>query len=248
MKAKKSISKYVGHLIKNVPNHHELEFDRVFNLHETTFFQKMVPQEILEKGPRIEPENYLRALTFLSYYGRVIENNYNVCDNLVTISKALRKDEKEKGEDNQASYLDFKAVVLESALYTKERLMTKKKNSITSTEEKQLKKVYETEKATDLDAKGSRKPDLYYEAIGEIICSFVSEDNKVLLEKAKRRTELEAIVFTDSILPLLSKNDAKQVQSKLSGNNYFEASIAALNKLINQTEESDLRSLVFKDG
>ena len=41
---------HAGELVKNMQNIHDKEWSVVFNLHENTFFQKIVNKEVLEKG------------------------------------------------------------------------------------------------------------------------------------------------------------------------------------------------------
>jgi len=242
------ICRHLGHLLKNASNCHNIEFERVFTLNENTYFQKMISEEILKKGPRIRPQDYLKSLAFLEYHGSIIENDYTVSDNLVTISKALRKTEREKGEDGMASYLNLKTVIIESALFTKERLKKQNKKSITLRGGKEIEKRYLAEPVIDLTSETARKPDLYYEAIGTMMCDFISKKNQYLLERTKRKTELEAMIFTDSILPILTNAEAKTVYDHLLKYDYFNASISAFNKLIQKVNKSDLESVIFREN
>jgi len=120
MKNKQDLEVHVGTLLKNLPEQHDIEFKVGFNLHSNTFFQKLVSKELIEKGVRIHTDDFYKGLVFLDYFCGVIENDYRVCDNLVKISKALRKAEKEKGEDKNASYLKLGVVVEEATLCAKE--------------------------------------------------------------------------------------------------------------------------------
>lgn len=245
MKKQESPREYLGRLVKNLQPLHGTEYKVVFNLHENTFFQKIVPKEILEKGVRIRPIDYFKALVFLNYYTRIIEDNYQVCDNLVTLSKVLRKEERESGKDGEASYLSLEAVVLESAILTKERCFKKRKNICFDKKEKQeIVKRYLAESSLNLDSPGIRKLDPYYEAIGEMLCALVEDKIKPYLSEISRRTELEALVFTNSILPLLNAKESKEIYDNLSRKDYLSASLIALDKIVKKVSISQLKSAI----
>lgn len=225
---KQNPREHAGELVKNLQNLHNTEYKIVFNLHENTFFQKMVNKEVLEKGVRVKPEDYFKALVFLSYFCGTLENDYTVCDNLVRISKVLREEEKTKGEDKGTSYLNLEAIVLGSAMATKERLLKTKQTSYTSKEKKEIQKRYKTETPVSI----TRQLDPYYEAIGEMVCSLVDENLKPYLGELSRRTDIEVLVFANAILPLLNKAESKQVYDYLQKKDYFSASMNAFDSLL----------------
>lgn len=222
---------HAGELVKNLQNLHDKEWDVVFNLHENTFFQKMVKKEVLEKGVRVKPEDYFKALVFLNYFCGTLKNDYTVCDNLVRISKVLREDEKARGEDGKASYLSLEAVVLGSVMVAKERLLENKQTSYTAKEKKEIQERYKTETPVSI----TRKLDPYYEAIGEMVCSLVDKNLKPYLREISRRTDIEALVFTNAVLPLLNKAESEEVYDSLQKKDYFLASMSAFDILLKKT-------------
>ena len=92
MTTKQDLATRVGTLVKNLPELHDVEYKVVYNLHENTFFQKLISEKVL-KDVRVRPVDYFKALVFLTYFTGVIEEDYTVCENLVKISKALREEE-----------------------------------------------------------------------------------------------------------------------------------------------------------
>ena len=85
---------HLGTLIKNIKPLHDFEAEVGFNLHSLTFFKRLVPKEIMDKNVRVRPDAFYKGLIFLDYFCNIIADNYDVCDNLIVISKSLRKLEK----------------------------------------------------------------------------------------------------------------------------------------------------------
>ncbi len=219
-----SLVERVGALIKNMPFKHSTEYKVQFNLQENTVFQKLISVDVIEKGVRIKPEQYFRGLIFLTYFTDVIENDHQVCDNLVAISKNLREEEKKRNLNSSASYLEMDFVMLETGLgihdhgdghYIKEKTAIKARYAACAGE-------------ISLD----RQVDPYYVAIGKMVYDMVSDQHKSFLEKVCSRSELGALIFVDSILGVLKNADEKGViEEHLSRCEYLGASIAAAEAL-----------------
>jgi hypothetical protein len=245
----KELRESVGTLVKNLDNLHETEYKVVFNLHENTFFQKLIPIEVLEKI-RVRAIDYFKALLFLGYFSKIIANDYSVCDNLETISKAIRDVEREKGEykgESGASYLNLETVVLEAGVWTKEKQIGSEKNIPARKAIEETKKRYKSEKQIDLNADNTRKIDCFYEGIGEMVCSQVSEKTKPFLEQSSSRADIGALVFADSILTFLrDKQYETAVYNKLANKDYLSASLIALKGLLKEASVSRIESAIKK--
>lgn len=244
MKSKQNLVTRVGTLIKNLSALHDLEYEVGVNLHTTTFFQKLVSKEVLEKGVRVKPLDYFKALVFLDYFTSVIEDDYRLCDNLLTISKILRKDEKEKdvkdmGEDS--SYLSINTIVADAGLCAKEKGKNyySKESNI-----KKIRKRYDSQKDTiDFSSDSLRRADPYYEALGQMVCDLVGKEMEEQLRNVTSRVELGAVVFTDQILSVLKDSTYKsRVNETLSKKDYLEASLTALDGSSKEISLSQIES------
>ena len=234
-----NLAERVGALIKNMPFKHSTEYKVQFNLQENTVFQKLISVDVIEKGVRIKPEQYFKGLIFLTYFTEVIENDPQVCDNLVAISKNLREEEKKRNINNSASYLEMDFVMLETGLgihdhgdghYTKEKTAIKARYAAGAGE-------------ISLD----RQVDPYYIAIGKMVYDMVSDQHKPLLEKVCSRSELGALIFVDSILGVLKNADEKaQLEAKLNSGEYLGGSIAGAEALGRVANIDDAEGLFQK--
>lgn len=215
-----TLEEKLGQLAKNLQPVNTREFDVEYTLYETTFLQKFIPAEMLEKGIRINPAEYFKGLIAVNYFCEVLDGNYDACDNLVKISKRLRSIEKEKKADKGLSYLPLGITMLEIGLFASE------KNSCQQSDE--ARKRYERIQ----NAGNDRKPDNYYTAIGEMLCEMVAEERKPMLEHVQSRAELSALIFCDSAISLLKTPDAvKKINEQLAKKEYFSASVTALASL-----------------
>ena len=236
---------YVGTLVKNLNPLHDLEYKTVFNLHENTFFQKLVSREVLERV-RVKPIDYFKALMFLDYFTRIVEKDFAVCDNLERLSKAIRDEERKEGIDKGekgASYLNLETVVFEAGIWAKEKGISKK--SFGKKEIEEIRKRYQQEKQIGFDA---REPEPFYDGIGEMVCQQVGDKMKPYLIGTRSRADLGAIVFIDSILTFIEdKSVEAAVYSKLESKDYFSASILALKQLIGEASLSKIKSAIEKN-
>jgi hypothetical protein len=242
---------HLGAIVKNLMPLHDLEYKVVFNLHENTFFQKLVSKDVLERV-RVKSADYFKALIFLDYFTRVINNNYSVCDNLENLSKALRDQERAKNEDKGEkgiSYLTLETVVFETGLFAKEKRLELGKVDITKKEENEIKKRYLQEEKVDLNSPDSRKLDPFYEAIGEMVSSQLSNKIKPYLIGVESRADIGAMVFTDSVLEILHDSASKQeIYNKLSLKDYSSASLSALKGLMKESSLSKIKLSIEKNA
>ena len=82
-----------------------------------------------------------------------------------------------------------------------------------------------------------------------MVCSLVREENRHLLEEISRRTELESIVFIDSILPLLgNKKYISEINTHLTNKDYLSASLTAIKGLAEEVSLSKIKSAIIKNG
>ncbi|MBI5149050.1 hypothetical protein HZA33_05200 [Candidatus Pacearchaeota archaeon] len=219
-----SLEKYLGTLIRNLPNVNDMEFKVAFGLHSNTFLQKLVAESTIKKGVRIKRDDFYKGILFMDYY-LMLEGD-KICDNLILVSKALRKVEKEQEneeeDDEGLSYFDLKAIMLEAGMYS-QQMNVNYKNKFD-----EFKTVYE--KSRKADMKNAKEADLYYEAVGKMISDVVSKKRKEFLLGAESRRDLEALVFTDCILEGFNLTD-ETVESMLYNKKFLDASLYSLDKL-----------------
>lgn len=216
------INQHIGVIIKNSSELNELEFKLGYNLSENTYIKKMVSNEVMDKGVRVQPIDYFKALACLTYLCE-LKQDYSVCDNLVFLSKKIRETETEEVTDNRGSYLPLEVIVLEIGMKEKEEGTNYADPKILRT----LKKTYESKK--DACKIGTRQIDPYYESIGQMVNDMLSKENKKYSLKITNRTDLSALIFTDAILNTI--NDAAnklRIKKKLDTNDFFSASILSL--------------------
>src|SRR3989344_1474848 len=229
---------YLGTLAKNFTSLHNLEYKVVFNLHENIFFQKLVSKEVLEKV-RVKPIEYMKSLLFLDYFSRIMQNNFSVCDNLERLSKAIREKEREEEQksgidkgDQGASYFSLETVVLETGLWARESRIKSKSKDLTKTEINQIKARYDKEEKVDLSSPITRKIEPYYEGIGEMILSQISDNMKPYIPGVESRADLGALVFSDYFVKFFDdKKTSSQIYAKLKSKDFLSASIIAYNRL-----------------
>ncbi len=234
-KEKERTLHHLGSMLKNMPELHDREYKVGLNLDENTFFQKLVSEELLVKGVRVEAANYFRGLLFLDYLTGVIEDDYEICDKLVKTSKKLRKAEKELDQQHrEASYMQLGAVIMAVGQLTKER----------DYDVQAIKQRYDAKKA-DVDL--AREADPYYSALALRVYDLVDEKRAVLLEKVTSRTELQAVVFTDCALEMLETPEYRDgVNDSLHAKDYFTATIIALKGLNEEVTEEKLEKLLWE--
>jgi hypothetical protein len=243
MANKENLVTHVGTLMKNLPELHDIEFKVGFNLNENTFFQKLIQKDLLEKGVRVKPVDYFRALGFLSYFTGVIEDDYNVCDNLVTISKKLREVEKKAGLDGEYAYVKLGTVVMEAGLCAQERGNEHYSDPLTI---EAIRSRFENQgPIVDFGSENLRKADPYYIAMGHKVYDTVSEERREFLEGVSSRGDLIALIFSDCIMGVLDdKNYISNINQTLSGKNYFGASAAAMEGLRKEASLPKLESFI----
>ncbi len=245
-----SYSEYIGTLVKNFEPLHDLEFKVTFCLHENVFFQRLISKDVQQRV-RVRPVDYFKALIFLDYFSKVIDNDYAVCDNLENLSKALRDQERAKGEDKGEagpSYLNLETVVFETGIFAKEKQL-KSRKEMTKKQEAEVRKRYQQEKSVDLSDPNSRKPEPFYEAIGEMVISQLSDKTKPYMMGVKSRADLGALVFVDSVLSYFTDKQLEQdVTAELSKNNYFSASLTALKALAKVSSMDKIKSAIQKNA
>ena len=231
----------VGTLVKNLPELHDLEYKVGFNLHENTYFQKLISKEVMEKGVRVTPRSYFKAIMFLTYFTSVIEGDYKVCDDLVTLSKTLRAEEREAGKDGVASYLGLDVVVAEAGLCAKEKKIGSDKVDVLV-----AKSRYDNQATPiDFDSGALRPIEPYYEGIGQMVCDLVSEERRELLMHVNSRAELEALVFTDCVLGLLKDATYRaKAEELLKKRDYLTASLIAIEGLRKEMTLSRMDAIV----
>lgn len=221
MTQKNSLEKYLGNLMKNLPEVHNLEYNIGFSFHVNTFFQKLISREIIEKGVRIKADDFYKGIAFLDYY-RLFEGEV-ICDKLIELSKLLRKKEKEDGEDGEMSYLPIDLVIMNAGLYSKQQM------SDYINKKSELKDSFKPIELT-------KKADIYYEAIGKMVSDLVSDERKDILYNSKSRNDLLAIIFSDSIISYLKdESSKKEIINQLANGDYLDASISSLEALRNKT-------------
>jgi hypothetical protein len=227
MATKQEISEHIGTILKNSPELHNLEYEVGFSIYVNTFVKRMVSDKLFdsEKGVRIHSDDFYKGSVFLDYFCDVIEGNYMVRDNLVTISKKLRELEKKEKIDKGISYLNLESVIGEVGLYAKEH------DADYYTQASTLKQIIEryAREHKPLEPSQSIKADPYYEALGLMIYDMVSDENKHLLVDTSCRVELKALVFADSIAGYLKKKEnAAQINTILGQKEFLKASLGAI--------------------
>lgn len=232
---------HLGVLAKNLPALHTIEYKVGFNLHDNTFLQKMIPKDLLEKGVRIIPEDYFRGLVFLSYFSEIMSGDYACCTNLVTLSKALRKHEKETGVDGTASYLHLGAVVVETGLYAKEHLGTMPLQDIVTRYEQKM-------GAVDFAAPTLRAIEPYYLGIGQMLYDLVPGEKQPLLSTIQARADVWALVFTECVLSTFPHAPYKSAVEELEAkHDYLQASLASINGLQGDVTLDHLEKMIHHD-
>ncbi len=244
MPAKEDLVERLGVVAKNLPRIHDVEYKITFSMYMNTFFQKMISKPLLEKGVRIDPEEYFRGLVVVDYFTAMLENSYDVCNHLVTLSKKLRDIEREDDKDVKLSYLGLELVVGIMALAAKsnpEDCYTKKANV------EKIRKRYERETGVDFASGTLRQGEPYYEGIGLMLYDMVSDERKEHFMHVTSRPELEALIFTDVVLQYLENpGNISRVEEELAKHNYFQASLYAMDAVRNETTAEKITSLVSK--
>jgi len=245
MATKQPLPVHVGTILKNSTELHDIEYEVSFSIYINTFFKRMISEELLgkEKGVRIYSEDFYKGLIFLDYFCGVIEGNYAVRDNLVTLSKKLRELEKEKKLDNELSYLRLEAVIGEAGLYAQDHEPDYYSNKATV---KSIEERY-TQKHIPVDTSTAIRADPYYEALGLMVCDMISDANKPLVENVSSRVELQAFVCCDLIINYLQdKTATSRINDALSQKEYLKASLQSIEALAQYVDKDKLSDQIDK--
>ena len=218
----------IGTLLKHLPPLHSIEFKTGYNLHENTIIQKLVEKGVMEKGVRVKPVDYFKALVLLSHLCGTMGQGYKACDNLVTISKALRDQERAEGKDEGRSYMSLPAVVVEAGLDAQEipRVLLTRRHKA----EQQL-----------VDIPTLARADPYYEAIGLCACNLVLPESRKYLEGLRSRVDLRAVVFADCVGQTFKD---PRIYDALAKRNYAAAAIAALDAMRTNASRQRLEEVI----
>jgi hypothetical protein len=245
---------HLGTLVKNFQPLHDLEYKVVFNLHENTFFQKLVSKEVLEKV-RVKPTDYMKSLLFLDYFSRILQNDFLVCDNLERLSKAIRDKERIEEESGKvpnkgdlgASYFSLETVVIETGLYIRESRLKSTKMNLSKNEQIQIRTRYEKEVQVNLKSPKTRSIEPFYEGIGEMVLCQFSDGASSFINGIKSRADLGALIFSDYVMNYLGdERENKKIISKLKSNDYLNASLVAYNLLVEKVSLNKLKDSLEK--
>ena len=239
MNIKKEITNHIGTLLKNSEELHDLEWNITFNIHLNTFLKKLIPKELLgsSTGARINSDDFCKGLIFLDYFCNILDDNYQVRDNLIIISKKLREIEKDSDVDKELSYLPLDVMVGEAGLYAKERKDPYSYDTI--------KERYDSRKRIDFSSRSLKKADLYYDALGLLVHDLVGDERKGLLRDIESTSELGAIIFSDCVLGYIKDSKSKsEVNEVLKNKKYLKASLTALDSLIKESSKDELNSRI----
>jgi len=227
----------IGLLLKNFPNNNDLEQTHGMGLHSNTFFQKIISAEIWKKGCKIKPDDYYKGMVFVDYLATYLTDELNISSNLEELSDSAKKSLNEP-------YLPLEIVVLEAGLYAKEKPADyfDKKNL------GEMKKRYDAHNAkVDFSSGKLKKSEPFYDAIGLMTVELVKPENHECLAKVTERSQLKALIFTDSILDYLKDKGAKKnIQNYLDQGDHFTASIAAIDNLRKEVTLSDVQDYFMK--
>jgi len=235
--SKDELASRLGVLAKNLPNQNELEQVIGMNIHSNTFFQKMLSTDVRKRGCKMHSNDYYKGMVFLDYLATTLLDDINVFNNLDELSNIAQK-------EIQNPYLTIDMVVIETGLYAKEKPVNyfEKKNII------EMKKRYDKENATvDLESAGLRPAEPYYDSIGLMIADLVDPKHHDYLANVSGRNELKAVIFTSSALPYIKDEEAKKnIYASLGENDYFGASLIAIDSLRHDTSLSDIQDQFTK--
>ncbi|MBM3199856.1 hypothetical protein FJZ53_02875 [Candidatus Woesearchaeota archaeon] len=230
MKDKQNLTGNLGALVKNFSNLHSIEPDSMLDLNTTTFLQKLVSKDVIDAGVRVKPKDYLKSLVLLEYFSGIIEGDYMACKNLAKISEKIRKieDEEDTSVDphERDSYLTLPVVIAEAALCANEKEDTYSDNASL----KKIKVRYQNhDMKIDLHSPKSKKPEPYYDMIGQMVLDVTSKSVEHYLEKVSSRAELSSLIFTGHALDMIKSDSQKsKVKTALEKKDYFSASLEAL--------------------
>lgn len=235
MKDKQNLIGKLGALAKNFSNLHSIEPDSMLDLNTTTLLQKIISKDLIDAGVRVKPKDYLKSLVLLEYFSGIIKGDYTACKNLAKISGKIREteDEEDMSVDphERNSYLTLPVVIAEVALCANEKEDTySDKASL-----KKIKARYQNHDIkVDLSSPNSKKPELYYDAIGQMILDVTSKSVESYLEKVSSRAELSSLIFTGHALDMIKSDSQKsKVKNALEKEDYFSASLEALKGIMN---------------
>lgn len=231
MKNKKEIIEKIGYLIKNFNNEHDKEYRYGFQIHHNTLIQKLIPISIIETELEIDESAYFKSLIFLDYLVNTILAENKIIYNLTTLQKVIPQTNKRP--------LTLGIIVTETGLYAKE------KNDLLSKENViEIQKRYASKDSRLDTLKYSKKPDPYYLGIAEMIYDMVSEDNKENFVRVMGKNDLKALIFTDSISSYLKDLNSKNKILKSLKDNFFNASMVALEELQKEVSIEDLKKYI----
>lgn len=231
----KNLMEQIGKILKNTPELHDTEYEVGFNMHTNTFFRKMVSKEVIDKGVRMGSDDFYKGLVVLNYYCTILQNDYSVCDNLVKISKTLRKHEKDMGKDEMLSYLTLDMLTSELGLYAQENNNSSGLKAIESRYSS-----FGNIKTGDL-----KEADPYYQSISQMAYDLSSPTLSKYFTGAKSRSDIESVVFCDALWKNIKDEKIKvSIDEELKKEEYLKASMIALDGLKKEADRDKLLTLI----
>jgi len=238
---------HLGALVKNMTDLHQREYKIRYNLHENLFFRKLVSPQVLDKL-RAKPLDYFKSLIFLDYYTRILsDNDFSACDNIETLSKAVRDIEREKGianAENGASYFKLETVVLETGMCFKQKHAQAGLSKIPKNEITGARRRYQQDKISL-----TRKIEPFYEGLGEMVKCQISEPMQRYIPGIKSRADLGALIFSDSVIAVIkNKKCTQEVVAMLECKDYLGASITALDYLASESSPERIKQSILQNN
>jgi len=234
-KAEEDLLERLGKLLKCLPNEHDKEYTRRFQLQHNTFFQKLIPTSVLENELEIVEDDYLKSLVSLEYLTNVIFSERKLIENLEKLQEVLVKVTK------GTRRMDIGIISAEIGLYALDKPDLNKTS---------LSKIRERYNARNIAPPVSAKPaEPYYIAIAKMVYDLVSDENKPELAKAAGKNNLKALVFTDSMLSYIDSAAEKKKILKTLKDDVFNASVYVVDCLRKEASVDKLKKYMgVSDG
>ncbi|PIO05424.1 hypothetical protein COT47_04855 [Candidatus Woesearchaeota archaeon CG08_land_8_20_14_0_20_43_7] len=201
---------------------------------QNIFLQKLVSEEVLDSRVILTSEEYFKGIVFVDYLVDTVLCDKSLLSDLFDIAKWLEAHDEKLDPD-------LKLFALYGAI-TFKRIHSDKKKRKSLGDETRYNEVNE---AVDGEYLDYRRIDPMYESLGCMVYDLVEDaEMKRELDNIEGVSDLKAVVFIDSLMPLLAEEDRSVIHGIMASGGYYKASMYAMKSLADRTDGKDVKDYV----
>jgi hypothetical protein len=227
----------IGFCLNSLPNESNKKYAINFDPVETTYLDKLISEQTLNKRIIVDKKDFFKTIVFLDYFVNILSNETGLLDELYTLAKDLER----KHEDLDP---DLGLIVRYAGMYY---VSQQRKNWVTDNSETTGSERFRTKnKKVGSDYQTQLNISPVYEAVGSMVYDLVN--NPVLKQevpKLQTLYDLKAAIFIDSVLDQIQTDEIKEkIVKKVQDGSYYKASHIAMISLSKEVSDDGIKQYI----